>query len=69
MGNAVELATASDGTGVKLKNKMQNKIPAMFSANSLAYWLGSSTTHIVDVPCRASVESRVWSLEFRAYSL
>ena len=50
LGNAVEIVATRDGKGSKLKNQLQGKIPAMFSANSLAYWLGSSTTYIAQVP-------------------
>ena len=49
LGNPVEVVAAPDGNGAKLRNRMQGKIPAMFSANSLAYWLGASTNHIASV--------------------
>ena len=34
--------------------KLQEKVPCMFSLNSLAYWTSSSTTYLANAACLAN---------------
>ena len=74
-GKSLELSAIA-----KTPAKMQEKSPAMFSINSLAFWMSCSTTHIAGAPslelllaaCDSSFDSMInynYNYKFYFYSI